>query len=66
LIYHIIINLILKAIPVQAWIDPKGSRKLQLPGFSDNRHIKEVGLTAIRIGPLYAQGRSPTLIYIRG
>jgi hypothetical protein len=29
-----------KAFPVQAWIGPEGSRRLRLPGYSDNRHMK--------------------------
>jgi hypothetical protein len=31
-----------KAIPVQAWINPGGSRSLRLPGFSGNGHMKVV------------------------
>jgi len=31
-----------KAIPTQAWTGPSGSRKLMLPEFLDNRHIKVV------------------------
>jgi hypothetical protein len=29
-----------KAIPVQAWIGPEGSRRLRLPGFSESRHVR--------------------------
>jgi hypothetical protein len=29
-----------KAIPIQAFVDPEGSRRLRFPGFSDNRHKK--------------------------
>jgi hypothetical protein len=31
-----------KAIPLQAWTDSEGSRRLRLPEFLDNRHIKVV------------------------
>jgi hypothetical protein len=42
-----------KAIPVQVWISPEGSKRLRLPGFSDNRHMKVVRLSALRTGRLY-------------
>ena len=28
-----------KAIPVQGWTGPEGSRRLMLPKFQDNRHM---------------------------
>jgi len=34
-----------KAIPLQAWIDPEGSRRLRFPDFKDIRHINVVSLT---------------------
>jgi hypothetical protein len=42
-----------KALPVQALISPKGSRRLSLPGFSDNRHIKVTRLSDPCTGRLY-------------
>ena len=38
-----------KAIPLQAWSGPEGSRRLRLP---DNRHMKVVRLSALRTGRL--------------
>ena len=54
-----------KAIPLQAWTGPKGSWRLRLPGFSDNRHMKVV-MSALRTGRLYPQEISLVLISIRG
>jgi len=34
-----------KAIPLQAWIGPEGSRRLRFPDFRDIRHRKVVSLT---------------------
>ena len=42
-----------KTIPVQAWISTVDSRRFRLPGFSDNRHMKVVGLSALCTGRLY-------------
>jgi hypothetical protein len=42
-----------KALPLQTWTGPVGSRRLRLPKFLDNRHRKVVGLSAIRTGRLY-------------
>jgi hypothetical protein len=41
------------AIPLQAWTGPWGSRRLRLPKFLDNRHMKVVRLSAL--GILYPQ-----------
>jgi hypothetical protein len=38
-----------KAIPVQDWTDHEGSRTLRAPEFPDNRHMKVVRLSAIRL-----------------
>jgi len=46
----------LLATPLQGWIDPKGSRRLRLPEFLDNRHMKVVRLSALRTGRLYLSG----------
>jgi hypothetical protein len=35
------------AIPVQAWTGPYGSKRLRLPQFLDNRHIKMARLSAL-------------------
>jgi len=32
-----------KEIPIQAWTDPYGSRRLKLPEFLDIRHMKAAG-----------------------
>jgi len=48
-----------KAIPLQAWTGPEGCRRLRLPRFQDNRHMKVVRLSAIRTGRLYPSGNTP-------
>jgi hypothetical protein len=47
-----------KAIPLQAWTGPEGSRRLRLPD-QDNRHMKVVRLSALRTGRLYSSGNNP-------
>jgi hypothetical protein len=42
-----------KAVPVQAWISPEGSRTLKLLGFVHSRHTKVARLSALRTGCLY-------------
>ena len=44
-----------KAILILAWTGPQGSRRLRLPEFQDNRHMKEARLLDQRIGRLYLQ-----------
>jgi len=44
-----------KAIPLQAWAGPVGSRSLRLPNFKDNQHMKVVRLSALRTNRLYCQ-----------
>jgi hypothetical protein len=44
-----------KAIPLQAWTGPEGSRSLRLPTFQDNRHMKVVSLSVLRTGHLILQ-----------
>ena len=36
-----------KAVPLQVWIDPEGSRRLRLPEFSGCRYMKVVRLSAL-------------------
>jgi hypothetical protein len=48
-----------QAISLQAWTGRYGSRKLRLPKFVDNRHIKVARLSALRTGGLYTTGNIP-------
>jgi hypothetical protein len=43
-----------KAIPLQAWTGPDGSKGAEAPKFQDNRHMKVVRLSALRTGRLYS------------
>jgi hypothetical protein len=54
-----------KAIPLQAWTGPEGSRRLRLPDF-DNQHMKMVRLSALRTGHLYPPGNIPGTHFVRG
>jgi len=48
-----------KAIPLQVWKGPEGFRRLRLPDFQDNRHVKVVRLSALRTGLVCPTGHIP-------
>jgi hypothetical protein len=45
----------LEEIPVQAWTDPEGFRRLRFQDFKDDRHMKVVRLSALHSGLFYPQ-----------
>jgi hypothetical protein len=55
-----------KAIPLEAWTGPEGSRSLRLPEFKANRHMKVVRLPALAPAAFTPQERFLVLISVRG
>jgi hypothetical protein len=48
-----------EAIPLQAWTVPEDSRRLKLPDFKTNGHMKVVRLSVLRTGRLYSPENIP-------
>jgi hypothetical protein len=44
-----------KEIPIQDLTGPEGSRRLRLPEFLDNRHVKVAGSSALHIAAFTPQ-----------
>jgi len=53
-----------KAILIQSWTGPEGFRRLGLPEFQENRHMKAAMLSTLRTGRLYPQVTCLVLIPI--
>ena len=55
-----------KAILIQSWTGPEGSRRFRLPIFHDNQHMKVERLSVLRNGPPYPPGINPGAISVTG
>jgi len=58
--------LVKKASPVESWTGSYGFRRLRLPEFQENRHMKAVILSALRTGRLCPQVTCLVLISVTG
>ena len=61
-----VLNLSVKAIPIQASTCPKDSRKAQTARFKDNRNMRTASLSAPSTGRLYATVNIPGIDSVRG
>jgi hypothetical protein len=59
LLFNICAEIKGKAITLQSWAGPEGSRRLKPPEFLDNRNMNVVRLSALRTGRLYPPGYIP-------
>ena len=57
--HRLIFSKKVKKIPLQAWTGPEGFPAVVAPSFQDNRHMKEVRLSALGTGRLYPPGNNP-------
>jgi len=55
-----------KAVPLQAWSGPEGSRRFRLPDFMTFGNMKVVGSLASNTGRLYSQEIFLVLVSTRG